>query len=617
MSRRPSDRESAKPENYLPCINCKAWIFEKNLSLHSKTCPGCDTKSDKNFLRNGRMMLAPFIQLDSDDVEIEDVFDKMKETRKHPGLKKICKNDLLIKEFCRGLIHKLGTAEEQRRKDKDNIRTKVRAVARLLVALNDKSQKDQDVQAYIRPGCFMLVVDTVKNLGRSSPNLSLTLGHYLKQLCQLKRSISLQTEDEEKKKEADHFDILYDTHWNNYVSAVSLRRLKLLSLNKPIKLPLTTDLVKLKDFLDDKIDEFVSIFKPTYQQWNEAAQVLMVRLVIFNKRRISEVEELKVADLTGNQQSSDSKDVLGHLDITERALAKRMRVIEVRGKSTRGLRKVFIILSEQMNKGCLHLLETRMYAGIAHSNPYLFARCENSPLDGCQAMRNMSEKCPKLESPELVRSRLLRKYLATTVQILDMTGDELKMVADHMGHSVAVHTDIYRLQTSLLEKTKVARALIAIENGQISKFSGRTLGSCMLEEIPVMADEEEDLLEDSVPENGDVRNLDEGVDEGAEELESEFESEPDPKKGTKRKTGERDDVRPQAKVKHSRKRWTTEEEKILLCAFKGHIDLKTNPSMDEIRKAQDQYPCLRERSIAVIKSKLNNIKLGKCSLRNQ
>lgn len=64
---------------------------------------------------------------------------------------------------------------------------------------------------------------------------------------------------------------------------------------------------------------------------------------------------------------------------------------------------------------------------------------------------------------------------------MDMTGDELKLVADHMGHSVAIHTDIYKLQSSLLERTKVARALIALESGQMGKFKGQSLDSISLE----------------------------------------------------------------------------------------------------------------------------------------
>ena len=56
-----------------------------------------------------------------------------------------------------------------------------------------------------------------------------------------------------------------------------------------------------------------------------------------------------------------------------------------------------------------------------------------------------------------------------------MTAPELKMVADHMGHNIDVHTDVYRLQSSILEKTKVARVLIAVENGSVNRFQGKQL----------------------------------------------------------------------------------------------------------------------------------------------
>ena len=62
-----------------------------------------------------------------------------------------------------------------------------------------------------------------------------------------------------------------------------------------------------------------------------------------------------------------------------------------------------------------------------------------------------------------------------------MIDDELKMLADHMGHNINIPTDIYRLQTSLIEQTKVAKLLLASENGGICKFAGKPLESISLE----------------------------------------------------------------------------------------------------------------------------------------
>ena len=56
-----------------------------------------------------------------------------------------------------------------------------------------------------------------------------------------------------------------------------------------------------------------------------------------------------------------------------------------------------------------------------------------------------------------------------------MNDAELKIVADHMGHNVNIHTEVYRLQSSLIEKTKVAKILMALENGTISKYKGKNL----------------------------------------------------------------------------------------------------------------------------------------------
>ena len=61
---------------------------------------------------------------------------------------------------------------------------------------------------------------------------------------------------------------------------------------------------------------------------------------------------------------------------------------------------------------------------------------------------------------------------------MDMKSSELRMVAEHMGHNINIHTDIYRLQTYLLEKTKLVRVLIALENDTVGKFD-----RCNLQDI--------------------------------------------------------------------------------------------------------------------------------------
>lgn len=48
---------------------------------------------------------------------------------------------------------------------------------------------------------------------------------------------------------------------------------------------------------------------------------------------------------------------------------------------------------------------------------FILRKTDRTPLDGCEAMRIVTEICPRLTYPERIRSRKIRKYLATTCQV--------------------------------------------------------------------------------------------------------------------------------------------------------------------------------------------------------
>ncbi|XP_061179950.1 uncharacterized protein LOC133188507 [Saccostrea echinata] len=69
--------------------------------------------------------------------------------------------------------------------------------------------------------------------------------------------------------------------------------------------------------------------------------------------------------------------------------------------------------------------------------------------------------------------------------------------------------------------------------------------------------------------------------------------------------------------KGCKRRWTDEEEEELLEAFAIQIKKKLNVSTKAIRYAQSKYKTLRCRSEAVIRSKINNIILGKVKKKKE
>ena len=86
------------------------------------------------------------------------------------------------------LFDKIGSQEEQRKKDKDNIRTKVRTVARIVKKLKENKVNSLKLSEFIVGPQFYNVVRTVKNISieADSPSLDLNCEHYIRQILMLK-----------------------------------------------------------------------------------------------------------------------------------------------------------------------------------------------------------------------------------------------------------------------------------------------------------------------------------------------------------------------------------------------------------------------------------------------
>ena len=70
----------------------------------------------------------------------------------------------------------------------------------------------------------------------------------------------------------------------------------------------------------------MKIVSPSWNELKWAAQLIMARVILFNKRRVSEVMEMKVTDFLMLQQQKEEEtgdDIYKSLDISEQALSKR------------------------------------------------------------------------------------------------------------------------------------------------------------------------------------------------------------------------------------------------------------------------------------------------------
>lgn len=327
-ARRPADRQPA--DKFVPCEYCMGFYHVEYLATHGKSCAfrGGASIENKAYVRNGRTILAPFLHANNTATELDVLLQGMRETKKNPGIVPICLGDALIRMFAQSKCDRLGTTDEQRRRDLDTIRTKVRSLGRLLKQLNIGGGVWKDLNYFLHPAHFNDVWKGVRKLGEESgsPQLAITLGHYVKQVILLKRSLGVQTGDESKVKEARDFLYLYDAEWNNKVTAVNVRRQRLRHLNKEVQLPSTQDLMTLTDYVVKRIKAYVS--GEELLIWSDLARLIMVRLLLFNKRRAAEVQELKKTDIPDtpgtSMRAKVHKEIMDSLDVTERALAQRL-----------------------------------------------------------------------------------------------------------------------------------------------------------------------------------------------------------------------------------------------------------------------------------------------------
>lgn len=81
--------------------------------------------------------------------------------------------------------------------------------------------------------------------------------------------------------------------------------------------------------------------------------------------------------------------------------------------------------------------------GFDSSSPYVFAAgiCY---LKGWHTLQGITRKIDNLKKPALITPTRTRKYLATVLQLLDMSRAEITWLTNYFGHTKNVHFAWYR-----------------------------------------------------------------------------------------------------------------------------------------------------------------------------
>ena len=169
------------------------------------------------------------------------------------------------------------------------------------------------------------------------------------------------------------------------------------------------------------------------------------------------------------------------MKFTDISFRYSLNVVHVRGK--RG-RQVPVMYDTEEQEARDALVKYRGNVGISSDNIYVFAaptRGSKRSLRGNNCMRKVVDSVEGLQFPERIKSTELRKYAATVSQIADLDENNLRWLADHLGHDLNVHREYYRLKDSTIELSKVSRLLLAMDEGNAKNFAGKTLSEINVE----------------------------------------------------------------------------------------------------------------------------------------
>lgn len=147
-----------------------------------------------------------------------------------------------------------------------------------------------------------------------------------------------------------------------------------------------------------------------------------------------------------------------------------------------------VIFTEETVSAIKLLVRCRSSTYMDKSNNFLFAcGLGKNRLRGWDTIQGITKKI-QLINPKLLTPTRTRKYLSTILQLLDMTESELTWVTNHLGHTKDIQKGWYRQEDSTIELTKIAKVLVAIDNGDSRDVQNKKIDtliagvndSCML-----------------------------------------------------------------------------------------------------------------------------------------
>lgn len=363
------------------------------------------------------------------------------------------------------------------------IRARLRLVGRLLIEIKKIDSNVTDFASIYHVERYISMVVAIKAIARFDPDtcefgapaMASFAVTFMKLIGKYLSAEYIRLRDRENKIETEDFLAYMDTDIDISINKLVTETQSKMRRLKELNIPTMDDVKTFIRFINvERTSCFEKLSKEyTDENWIKLSQYTMAWIIVFNRRRVGEVQNILVNDYLRRECIDDNSNeqIMSSLSEESKTIARKFKRMKIRGKKGR---TVPVLLKPAIDKGIELLLSHRKTAGVFIGSQYLFELPTSSliqirVINACEILRRFSILSGAL-NPSSLRGTNLRKHMATTCVSLELSDAVVAEVAKFMGHAEKIHRDCYQQNTIEREVVQMSHLLEAAA-GQCDEFS--------------------------------------------------------------------------------------------------------------------------------------------------
>lgn len=444
VSRRPNSRFNRNASDYSICHCCLGTYSKTSTRQH--VCARQKVKGDRSSIELSRMVEGRLL------VNASATLQKILSKKKDGPITNLIKYDWLLITFGNELAEQYDFKPQHKM-----VRSRLSLLGRVLTKLKCIEPTITDFASLYNAELCDSVIEAIRFVGGfnattryfKTPSTASDAVTQVKAVGKILKDNCITNRDKKLKEQTDDFISVFTSRATKRINKLVKNTKQKMKREKTETLPTTEDINILSRYLDQKRSACFKCLVDGFSiaKWIDLSKVTMASILLFNRRRVGEMQNSLVTDFTGRRKIKENSKDQQFLALTAegKERAKQYSRMEIRGKLDT---PVPVLLRGDAEK-CLDLmLSHRDAAGIYPTNQLLYALPSSNPddpkcIDACVVLKKFADDCGA-EDPKTLRGTKLRKHFATFCGIKEVNDSTVTDIASFMGHSELVHKQFYR-----------------------------------------------------------------------------------------------------------------------------------------------------------------------------